>query len=59
MSADDTGCILQALGRLTERESYDRAFRLRTAHMCAVAHADLPKNLWVPKEAVSNSNSHE
>jgi ubiquinol-cytochrome c reductase subunit 7 len=44
---------LQALKRLTERENYDRAFRLRTAHMCAVAHAPLPKNLWVPKEAVS------
>lgn len=37
----------QAIGRLSEREAYDRAFRLRTASMCAIAHEELPKDQWI------------
>ncbi|KAM0753871.1 14 kDa subunit of cytochrome bd ubiquinol oxidase [Meredithblackwellia eburnea MCA 4105] len=43
--------VQKALSRLTERESYDRAFRLRLASMCSIAHAPLPQKDWVPKEA--------
>lgn len=46
----------QALGRLTERESYDRAYRHRVASMCAIAHAPLPKKDWIPVEAVSSGS---
>jgi hypothetical protein len=34
----------QALSRLTKRELYDRAYRLRIAHQCAVLHRDLPRH---------------
>ncbi|SGY72367.1 BQ5605_C005g03163 [Microbotryum silenes-dioicae] len=50
IATDSTPTHLQALGRLSERESYDRAFRLRTASMCAIAHQELPKDKWVPKD---------
>lgn len=40
----------KALGRLTEKESYDRAFRLRTAVQCSATHHLLPEEQWV-KEA--------
>ncbi|KAK4058557.1 Cytochrome b-c1 complex subunit 7 [Microbotryomycetes sp. JL221] len=45
---EENQTVQKALGRLSERESYDRAFRLRTAHMCAIAHKELPKDEWVP-----------
>lgn len=44
--------FVKALGRLTERESYDRAYRHRLASMASISHAVLPKAQWVPKEAV-------
>lgn len=50
-------CESQALGRLSERESYDRAFRHRTAHMCAIAHEELPKAQWVKPTEVRCSLS--
>jgi hypothetical protein len=48
-------CVVQALGRLTERESYERAYRHRVAHMQAMAHAPLPDGQHFPKEKVSPS----
>jgi hypothetical protein len=42
----------QALARLDEREAYDRAYRLRVASMCAIAHEELPKNERVKPEEV-------
>lgn len=42
----------QALARLNEREAYDRAYRLRVASMCAIAHEELPKNERVKPEEV-------
>ncbi|CEQ42731.1 SPOSA6832_04582, partial [Sporobolomyces salmonicolor] len=47
---EESAVVQKALNRLTERESYDRAFRLRTASMCAIAHEELPKDQWVKKE---------
>ncbi|KDE08089.1 ubiquinol-cytochrome c reductase subunit 7 [Microbotryum lychnidis-dioicae p1A1 Lamole] len=47
---EENPTVQKALGRLSERESYDRAFRLRTASMCAIAHQELPKDKWVPKD---------
>ena len=46
---------LQALGRLTVREGYDRAFRIKQASHASVLHADLPKEKWVPVSEVSQN----
>ena len=40
----------QALGRLSERESYDRAFRLRQAIHLSALHRELPKEQWLKAE---------
>jgi len=40
--------VQRALGRLTTRESYDRAFRIKTASHQSVLHKDLPKDQWLP-----------
>lgn len=40
----------KALGRLTEKDSYDRAFRLRTAVQCSAMHHLLPKDQWVTEK---------
>ena len=44
---------IQAIGRLTPRESYDRAFRMRTAFQQSVLHRELPKKQWTTTEQVS------
>ncbi len=36
----------QALGRLTDREAYDRSFRFKRASQASVMHIDLPKDQW-------------
>ncbi|KAE8236304.1 hypothetical protein A4X13_0g9193 [Tilletia indica] len=43
---EDEG-VQKAIGRLTERESYDRAFRLRMAIHLSVLHRELPKEEWL------------
>lgn len=48
---EENKSVQKALGRLTERESYDRAYRHRLASMASISHAVLPKAQWVPKEA--------
>lgn len=40
----------KALGRLTDKQSYDRAFRLRTAVQCSATHHLLPQEQWVKEE---------
>lgn len=40
----------KALKRLTEKESYDRAFRLRTAIQCSALHHLLPQDQWVSEK---------
>merc|ERR1712000_566570 len=40
---EENASVQKAIGRLSEREAYDRAFRLRTASMCAIAHESSPR----------------
>jgi hypothetical protein len=47
---------IQAIGRLTPRESYDRAFRMRTAFQQSVLHRELPKKQWTTTEQASFPN---
>jgi len=42
----------KAIGRLSPRESYDRAFRMRTAFQQSVLHRELPKKQWTTSEQV-------
>jgi len=39
--------VQRALGRLTPREGYDRAFRIKMASQCSITHKPLPKDQWV------------
>ncbi|KAI0279786.1 hypothetical protein BC826DRAFT_886072, partial [Russula brevipes] len=39
--------FLQALTRLTPRESYDHAFRFKHASQASVLHKELPEPEWV------------
>ncbi|KAF8964024.1 cytochrome b-c1 complex subunit 7 [Flammula alnicola] len=40
--------VERALSRLTLREQYDRAYRLKRASQAGVLHAALPKEQWMP-----------
>ncbi|KAF4615120.1 hypothetical protein D9613_002772 [Agrocybe pediades] len=40
--------VQRALNRLTPREQYDRAFRLKRASQASVLHAPLAKEEWTP-----------
>ncbi|GJE97083.1 ubiquinol-cytochrome-c reductase complex subunit [Phanerochaete sordida] len=40
--------VQRALGRLTDREAYDRAFRFKRASQASIVHDDLPKAQWTP-----------
>jgi len=42
--------VQRALTRLTPREHYDRAFRLKRASQASVLHAPLPKEQWLTAE---------
>ncbi|KAF9466412.1 cytochrome b-c1 complex subunit 7, partial [Collybia nuda] len=42
--------VQRALGRLTQREKYDRAYRLRRACQASVLHSPLPKEQWMKPE---------
>merc|ERR1712071_89746 len=42
--------VQKAISRLSEREQYDRAFRLRTAIQQSILHKGLPKEQWVTSE---------
>ncbi|KAF8136275.1 cytochrome b-c1 complex subunit 7, partial [Boletus edulis] len=39
--------VQRALGRLTPREAYDRAYRMKLALHASVMHKDLPKDQWL------------
>jgi len=39
--------VQKALGRLSTREAYDRAFRIKQASQASVLHQDLPKDKWL------------
>ncbi|KAF9448359.1 14 kDa subunit of cytochrome bd ubiquinol oxidase [Macrolepiota fuliginosa MF-IS2] len=40
--------VQKALSRLTPREHYDRAFRLKRASQASILHKPLEKNEWTP-----------
>nr|GAT61220.1 ubiquinol-cytochrome-c reductase complex subunit 6 [Mycena chlorophos] len=42
--------VQKALSRLTPRQAYDRAFRIKRASHADVLHAPLPKELWTKPE---------
>lgn len=44
--------FVQALTRLTPRETYDRAFRFKRASQISVLHKELPKSEWIHPEEV-------
>lgn len=48
---------MQALGRLSAREGYDRVYRIRRAFQQEILHRDLPKAEWTKPEEVSSSAS--
>ncbi|GAA93414.1 hypothetical protein E5Q_00055 [Mixia osmundae IAM 14324] len=52
---DENPIVERALARLTDRQRYDRAFRLRTAVQCSVLHHDLPKDQWIKPEEVRST----
>ena len=43
---------MKALGRLSEREAYDRIHRFRVASQQSVLHKNLPKEQWIKPEEV-------
>jgi len=50
---EETPAMQTAIGRLTPREGYDRAFRLKRLHQLSLMHVTLPKEQWLdPKEDV-------
>ncbi|KAL5490383.1 QCR7 [Sanghuangporus weigelae] len=51
--------VQKALGRLSEREAYDRIYRFRVASQTSVIHKNLPKDQWVkPEEDVRYLKPH-
>ncbi|KAF7295103.1 Ubiquinol-cytochrome-c reductase complex subunit 6 [Mycena indigotica] len=42
--------VQKALSRLTPRQAYDRAFRIKRASQADVLHAPLPKEQWTKPE---------
>ncbi|KAJ7738469.1 cytochrome b-c1 complex subunit 7 [Mycena maculata] len=42
--------VQKALSRLTPREAYDRAYRIKRASQADVLHAPLPKEQWTKPE---------
>ncbi|GAA5900679.1 ubiquinol--cytochrome-c reductase subunit 7 [Sporobolomyces salmoneus] len=44
---EENDVVQKALGRLPEREAYDRVYRLRVASQCAIMHEELPKDKQV------------
>jgi len=51
--------VQRALTRLTPREKYDRAFRIKRASQASVLHAPLPKDQWTkPEEDVRYLRPH-
>ncbi|KIK06474.1 hypothetical protein K443DRAFT_674132 [Laccaria amethystina LaAM-08-1] len=51
--------VQRALSRLTPREAYDRAYRLKRASQASVVHAPLPKEQWTqPSEDIRYLKPH-
>jgi len=57
--AEETPEVQRALSRLTERENYDRAYRLKRASQASLLHTPLPKDQWVkPEEDIRYLEPH-
>jgi len=46
--AEERDDVQKALGRLSTREAYGRAFRIKQASHASILHQDLPKDKWLP-----------
>ncbi|BFZ57024.1 Cytochrome b-c1 complex subunit 7, mitochondrial [Savitreella phatthalungensis] len=44
---EENDTMQRALGRLSDREAYDRAFRLRNAQQLSLQHQLLPQDKWI------------
>ncbi|KAF8803536.1 14 kDa subunit of cytochrome bd ubiquinol oxidase [Phlegmacium glaucopus] len=56
---EETPDVQRALGRLTLKEQYDRAYRLKRASQASVLHAPIPKEQWIqPSEDVRYLKPH-
>ncbi|OAV96188.1 hypothetical protein PTTG_03425 [Puccinia triticina 1-1 BBBD Race 1] len=47
---EENQTMQKAISRLTEREQYDRSYRLRVASQLSVLHKELPKEDWTKPE---------
>ncbi|KAH8833606.1 cytochrome b-c1 complex subunit 7 [Flagelloscypha sp. PMI_526] len=47
---EESPVVQRAISRLTPREQFDRAFRLKRASHCSVLHRPLPKEQWTTPE---------
>ncbi|KAH9806847.1 cytochrome b-c1 complex subunit 7 [Melampsora americana] len=47
---EENPAMQKAISRLTEREQYDRAYRLRVAFQLSILHKELPKAQWTKPE---------
>jgi ubiquinol-cytochrome c reductase subunit 7 len=45
---EETPDVQRALNRLTPKEQYDRAYRLKRASQASVLHAPIVKDQWTP-----------
>lgn len=43
---EENQTMQKAISRLTEREQYDRSYRLRVASQLSILHKELPKEQW-------------
>ncbi|PSR97653.1 ubiquinol-cytochrome c reductase complex protein [Coniella lustricola] len=47
---EESETVQTALARLSEKERYDRIFRIRRAVQCSITHRLLPKAEWTQQE---------
>ncbi|KAI1790798.1 ubiquinol-cytochrome-c reductase complex subunit 6 [Ganoderma leucocontextum] len=51
--------VQRALGRLTDREAYDRQYRFKRASQASVVHDNIPKEEWIkPEEDIRYLKPH-
>ncbi|CAH7666095.1 cytochrome b-c1 complex subunit 7 [Phakopsora pachyrhizi] len=47
---EENPTVQKAISRLSEREQYDRAYRMRVAFQLSILHTELPKDQWTKPE---------
>ncbi|KAJ8583044.1 14 kDa subunit of cytochrome bd ubiquinol oxidase [Rhizopogon salebrosus TDB-379] len=50
LQVEESSQVQRAIGRLTPRETYDRAYRFKIASDCDLHHESLPKEQWTKPE---------